>query len=85
MEKNKKKYLIVARSEFCFDGQVVENDYIVDLQESEDICPHDYDKRDFFGEFVLDICTGTSEEEVLDKVSKNIQMDKRMLKAYELS
>lgn len=83
--KKRNKYLITVLEEFCFDGQITENDYCLDRFNSDDISHTDYDKRDFFGDFVLGIEFAESMDMAIELASKKYQMEKDMLNAYKLA
>ena len=84
-EKDNYNYIVVALELFCFDGQITENDYCLDLMDSEHIDASDYDKRDFKGEFVLGIYEATSNDEAIRLASLNFGVEPDMLSAYKLA
>jgi hypothetical protein len=79
------KYLVVVLEKFCMDGQITENNYCLDLIDSDHIDREDYDKRDFFREFVLSTVEASSMQEAIYLASIKYEIEKEMLSAYKLA
>ncbi|MCK9471689.1 MAG: hypothetical protein M0Q88_08055 [Bacilli bacterium] len=81
----KNEYLVVIDSSFVRDAQVVDNEYIINYFNGDDICSTDYYWFDVENcDLSVGIYQGHNVDEVLRNASMVRNIDKRALKAYQL-